>query len=205
MFKIHAVDNSLSLSSLDLNLLVVFDAILKDRNITAAGRRIGLSQPAMSNALARLRNTFNDPLFVRTGGGMQPTPYAEMLGPPIQRACELVANSLNIDTTFEPLSATCTFNFYVTDIGAAVFLPKLLGTMATWPSGFSPIYGRVSTSSACTSTTSSACCAPTIPARTAASASSSSPACGTPSSPRRAPATRRWCSAHLRGTGCRWH
>ena len=129
MFKIHAVDNSLRLSSLDLNLLVVFDAILKDRNITAAGRRIGLSQPAMSNALARLRKTFNDPLFVRTGGGMQPTPYAEMLGPPIQRACELVANSLNIDTTFEPLSATCTFNFYVTDIGAAVFLPKLLRTM----------------------------------------------------------------------------
>ena len=129
MFKIHAVDNSLRLSSLDLNLLVVFDAILKDRNITAAGRRIGLSQPAMSNALARLRKTFNDPLFVRTGGGMQPTPYAEMLGPPIQRACELVANSLNIDTTFGPLSATCTFNFYVTDIGAAVFLPKLLRTM----------------------------------------------------------------------------
>ena len=53
MFKIHAVDNSLRLSSLDLNLLVVFDAILKDRNITAAGRRIGLSQPAMSNALSR--------------------------------------------------------------------------------------------------------------------------------------------------------
>jgi DNA-binding transcriptional LysR family regulator len=129
MFKIHAVDKSLSLASLDLNLLVVFDAIVKDRNVTAAARRVGLSQPAMSSALARLRKTLDDPLFVRTGGGMQPTPYAELLAPPIQRACELVANSLEIDTTFEPLSANCTFRFYMTDIGAAVFLPKLLGAM----------------------------------------------------------------------------
>lgn len=129
MFKIHAVDKSLRLSSLDLNLLVVFDAIVKDRNVTAAARRVGLSQPAMSSALARLRKTFNDPLFVRTGGGMQPTPYAQMLAPPIQRACELVANSLEIDTSFDPKSATCTFRFYMTDIGAAVFLPKLLGAM----------------------------------------------------------------------------
>jgi DNA-binding transcriptional LysR family regulator len=130
MFKIHGVDKSLRLSSLDLNLLVVFDAIVKDRNVTAAARRIGLSQPAMSGALARLRKTFNDPLFVRTGGGMQPTPYAELLAPPIQRACELVANSLEIDTAFDPLSAACTFRFYMTDIGAAVFLPRLLGAMA---------------------------------------------------------------------------
>jgi DNA-binding transcriptional LysR family regulator len=84
----------------------------------------------MSSALARLRKTFNDPLFVRTGRGMQPTPYAQMLAPPIQRACELVADSLEIDTAFEPKSATCTFQFYMTDIGEAVFLPKLLGALA---------------------------------------------------------------------------
>ena len=130
MFKIHAMDKSLRLSALDLNLLVVFDAIVKDRNVTAAARRVGLSQPAMSSALARLRKTFNDPLFVRTGRGMQPTPYAQMLAPPIQRACELVANSLEIDTSFDPLSATCTFQFYMTDIGEAVFLPKLLSAVA---------------------------------------------------------------------------
>jgi DNA-binding transcriptional LysR family regulator len=126
MIRIHAVDRSARLASLDLNLLVVFDAIAKDRNITAAARRVGLSQPAMSSALARLRRTFDDPLFVRTGGSMQPTPYAQMLIPPIQRACELVASSLEVDTSFEPSSATCTFHFYMTDIGEALFLPRLL-------------------------------------------------------------------------------
>jgi DNA-binding transcriptional LysR family regulator len=131
MDKIHHVNKSLQLSSLDLNLLVVFDAIVKDRNITIAARRIGLSQPAMSNALARLRKTFNDPLFVRTGSGMLPTPYAQLLAPPIQRACELVEKSLEIDTAFDPLSARCTFQLYMTDIGEAVFLPKLLNALAT--------------------------------------------------------------------------
>ncbi len=127
MLKIHAVN---SIASLDLNLLVVFDAILKERNITLAGQRIGLSQPAMSSALGRLRKTFNDPLFVRTGNGMQPTPYAQLLAPPIQHACELIAGSLQIGADFEPSASTRTFSFYMTDIGEAVFLPRLLGALA---------------------------------------------------------------------------
>lgn len=118
------------LSSLDLNLLVVFDAILKDRNITIAARRVGLSQPAMSSALARLRKVFDDPLFVRTSNGMQPTPHAQLLAAPIQRACELVVSALEIDTAFDPLTVDCTFRFYMTDIGEAVYLPKLLGALA---------------------------------------------------------------------------
>jgi len=64
-------------SSLDLNLLVVFDVMVKDRNVTQAARRVGLSQPAMSSALNRLRRAFGDPLFVRTVDGMMPTPYAQ--------------------------------------------------------------------------------------------------------------------------------
>lgn len=126
MGNIHPMNKRISLASLDLNLLVVFDALLKDRSVTLAARRVGLSQPAMSSALARLRTTFNDPLFVRTGRGMQPTPYAQLLGPPIQRACELVASSLEIGSAFDPLVATRTFTFYMTDIGEGVFLPKLL-------------------------------------------------------------------------------
>lgn len=126
MSGIQAVNKTIPLASLDLNLLVVFDAILKDRNITMAARRVGLSQPAMSSALARLRRTFNDPLFVRTGRGMQPTPYAQVLAPPIQRACELVATSLTIGTDFDPRASTRTFVFYMTDIGQGIFLPKLL-------------------------------------------------------------------------------
>ena len=118
------------LLALDLNLLVVFDALLKERNVTAAAHAVGLTQPAMSNALGRLRRTFNDPLFVRTGQGMQPTPYAQMLAAPIQRACELVADSLDIGTTFDPSSADRAFQFYMTDIGEAVFLPRILNALA---------------------------------------------------------------------------
>jgi DNA-binding transcriptional LysR family regulator len=83
----------------------------------------------MSSALARLRRTFNDPLFVRTGRGMLPTPYAQLLAPPIQRACELVAGSFAIGRDFDPLAATRTFVFYMTDIGEGVFLPKLLSAL----------------------------------------------------------------------------
>lgn len=130
MYKIHRMDKHARLAALDLNLLVVFDALLKDHNVTSAARRVGLSQPAMSSALGRLRRTFNDPLFVRTGAGMQPTPYAQMLAAPIQRACELVADSLEMGASFDPASADRNFQFYMTDIGEAVFLPKLLNALA---------------------------------------------------------------------------
>jgi DNA-binding transcriptional LysR family regulator len=123
MVEIHIVN---SIASLDLNLLVVFDAILKERNITLAAQRVGLSQPAMSSALGRLRRVFNDPLFVRTGSGMQPTPYAQLLASPIQRACDLVSTALQIGGDFDPATSTRTFGFYMTDIGEAVFLPRLL-------------------------------------------------------------------------------
>jgi DNA-binding transcriptional LysR family regulator len=113
-------------SSLDLNLLVVFDAIVKDRNVTKAARRVGLSQPAMSSALNRLRLIFKDPLFVRTGDGMVPTPFAQQLSPPIQRACELIENLGDIGAAFDPRSAAQTFRFYMTDIGETIFLPRLL-------------------------------------------------------------------------------
>ena len=127
MLKIHTVN---SIAGIDLNLLVAFDAILKERNITLAAQRIGLSQPAMSSALGRLRRTFNDALFVRTSRGMEPTPYAQLLAPPIQRACELIADSLQIGAAFQPDTATRTFSLYMTDIGEAVFLPRLIGALA---------------------------------------------------------------------------
>ncbi|MFY9555033.1 MAG: LysR family transcriptional regulator, partial [Blastocatellia bacterium] len=66
----------MNLQSIDLNLLVAFEALMEERNVTRAARRVGLSQPAMSNALARLRRTLDDPLLVRTPSGMTPTPAA---------------------------------------------------------------------------------------------------------------------------------
>jgi DNA-binding transcriptional LysR family regulator len=118
-------------TSIDLNLLIVFDAMLQDRSVTVAANRIGISQPAMSNAIARLRRTFNDRLFVRTARGMEPTPYAEQLAVPVRGACELVAKALTLDAGFDASTSTRSFTFYMTDIGEVVYLPPLLGRLAT--------------------------------------------------------------------------
>jgi len=71
---------------IDLNLLRAFDAVLREGSVTAAGARLGLSQPALSNALSRLRRLLDDPLFVRTPRGMRPTPFAQRLAAPLQQA-----------------------------------------------------------------------------------------------------------------------
>ncbi len=120
----------MKLAAVDLNLLVAFDALLAEGSVSGAARRIGLSQPAMSSALNRLRRTFNDALFVRTGRGMQPTPYAQLLAPPIQQACALIVESLQIGAAFDPVKSARTFTLYMTDIGEAVFLPRLTGALA---------------------------------------------------------------------------
>lgn len=116
----------MNISSIDVNLLVAFDAILKERNITLAANRVGISQPAMSNALTRMRNIFNDRLFVRTARGMEPTPYAEQLASPISGACALITKALQIDAGFDPATSARSFTFYMTDIGEIVFLPTIL-------------------------------------------------------------------------------
>ncbi len=116
----------MNLTSIDLNLLVAFDALAREHNVTLAADRVGLSQPAMSNALARLRKKFNDPLFVRTTAGMQPTPYAQGLAGPVARACELLEAALGADAGFDPTSSSKSVTFYLSEVGELVFLPKLL-------------------------------------------------------------------------------
>ncbi|HYM03850.1 MAG TPA: LysR family transcriptional regulator [Stellaceae bacterium] len=116
----------MNINAIDLNLLIAFDAIMRERHVTVAAHRIGITQPAMSNALARLRKLFNDPLFVRTSHGMEPTPYAEQLADPIGRACDLIADALRTGSTFEPAKSSRTFTFYMTDIGEVVLLPAIL-------------------------------------------------------------------------------
>jgi DNA-binding transcriptional LysR family regulator len=111
---------------LDLNLLRVFDAIATEGSVTVAAERIGLSQPAMSNALARLRQLFGDPLFVRTPRGMRPTPFAQQLAQPVRAALRLIQGALQQHAGFEPRTSTNTFRFYMSDIGEMVFLPGLL-------------------------------------------------------------------------------
>lgn len=116
----------MNLNDLDLNLLRVFDAVLRERSVTLAGGRIGLSQPAMSNALARLRKLFGDPLFVRTPRGMNPTPYAQRLADPVRQALDLLELTLRERTGFDPAVAERTFRLHMSDIGEVVFLPPLL-------------------------------------------------------------------------------
>src|SRR5258707_11631376 len=100
------------LGAMDLNLLVVFDAIMRDRSVTRAGERLGLSQPAMSHALTRLRHMLKDELFVRSPNGMMPTPRADELATPIRIALDGLQQSLQT-VQFEASTATALFRITV--------------------------------------------------------------------------------------------
>jgi DNA-binding transcriptional LysR family regulator len=119
---IHAMD----LKAVDLNLLVVFDALVEHRGVTRAGEAIGLSQPAMSAALSRLRVLFGDPLFVRSGAEMKATPRALELAGPVRRVTELIRTEVLQRSGFEPAGSQRTFTIVTPDIGEVNFLPRLL-------------------------------------------------------------------------------
>ncbi len=117
---------NMNVTDIDLNLLRAFDAIATEGSVTVAGERIGLSQPAMSNALARLRALFDDPLFVRTPRGMRSTPFAQQLAQPVREALRLIQGALQQHAGFDPASSGNTFRLSMSDIGEMVFLPGLL-------------------------------------------------------------------------------
>jgi DNA-binding transcriptional LysR family regulator len=112
------------LGAIDLNLLVVFDALMRDRSVTRAGQRLGLSQPAMSHALTRLRHMLKDELFVRSPNGMMPTPRAEQLATPIRIALDGLQQSLE-PTQFEPAKAVATFRIAVDNYAAIVLVAPI--------------------------------------------------------------------------------
>ena len=115
----------MNLSKVDLNLFTVFDAIYTEANLTRAGQIVGITQPAVSNALSRLRETFNDPLFVRTAQGMVPTPMAQNIIGPVRNALQLLRVSVQESRIFNPLQANKTFRISMTDLIEAVILPPL--------------------------------------------------------------------------------
>jgi len=92
----------LNLRSVDLNLLAIFDAIITEGNLTRASERIGMSQPAMSNALSRLRHLVKDDLFVRQGRGITPTVRALELAPLVREALSLIEEGLKPSAQFDP-------------------------------------------------------------------------------------------------------
>jgi len=116
----------MDIRSVDLNLLVVFDAMLQHRNVTRAGEALGLSQPAMSAAVARLRVLFNDPLFVRAGALMNPTPHAERLGAVIRPIVLTIQSEILQPSAFDPASSQRAYTLLTPDIAEMNFLPRLL-------------------------------------------------------------------------------
>jgi DNA-binding transcriptional LysR family regulator len=116
--------SSLKMGAIDLNLLVVFDAVMQERNVTRAGSRLGLSQPAMSHALTRLRHMLKDDLFVRTPKGMVPTPRAEQLALPVRAALDGLQHSLE-PSQFDPSIATRNFRVAVDEYAAVVLVGAL--------------------------------------------------------------------------------
>lgn len=116
--------------SLDLNLLRIFDRLLAERKVSAAADALGVTQPAVSNALKRLRDITGDELFTRTSAGMQPTPFAMQIAEPISYALSTIEATFKANTHFEPAISDRTFRLGLTDIGEAYLLPKLLARLA---------------------------------------------------------------------------
>jgi DNA-binding transcriptional LysR family regulator len=123
---------AMNLRELDLNLLVIFLEVLNTRGISAAARNLGLSQPAVSNALARLRTTFDDALFVRTPSGMQPTSLAEQLAAPVSAALSQLQDTFNHHReAFDAATSTRQFTIALTDVAEVYFMPRLIALCAT--------------------------------------------------------------------------
>ncbi len=122
---------------IDLNLLVAFDALMNERNVTRAATQVGVSQPAMSAALSRLRQRFGDPLFLRSADGLLPTARARDLSEPIAQALRQIESMLVNKPQFVPEKASLTFKLGLSDYPAFVLLPSLLQALGTKAPGVS--------------------------------------------------------------------
>ena len=111
---------------LDLNLLRIFDAVHRQRSVSRAAEELELSQPAVSQALSRLRLVMKDALFTRAGRGVAPTANADALAQAVQQALQLVGEALHGASQFDPTTARRTFRLHMSDIGESEFLPGLM-------------------------------------------------------------------------------
>jgi DNA-binding transcriptional LysR family regulator len=125
----------MNFAAFDLNLLRVFNALMRERSATRAGEQVGLSQPAVSAALNRLRDLLDDKLFVRQGNEMIPTPRAETLASGIQDALELLENLLAATGKFDPHKLVRSFTLMGADFFAVLFVPQLMRRLTEVSSG----------------------------------------------------------------------
>lgn len=119
----------MNLRRIDLNLLTVFDAIMAEGSITRAALRLGMTQPALSNALTRLRRLVDDPLFIRTGNGIVPTERAERMAAPVRRALASSAEALGVMPEAPPEAPRRCFALMLGEVGEAVALPAALAAI----------------------------------------------------------------------------
>jgi DNA-binding transcriptional LysR family regulator len=116
----------MTLKNVDLNLLVVFHAMAEHKSVTRAAEALGLSQPATSAALARLRTLLGDPLFVKSGQAMRPTPRALLLAPTVRQLLATVKDDILTTSLFEPSTSTRSFYLIAPDIAEVIVLPRIL-------------------------------------------------------------------------------
>ncbi|MEM1254035.1 MAG: LysR family transcriptional regulator [Cyanobacteria bacterium P01_H01_bin.21] len=122
----HIGEQTVKLADIDLNLLVAFDALISERSVSEAALRLGLTQPAMSKRLAKLRKILRDDILIRTADGMQPTERAMDLAEPIQVALRQMEAALGSHLAFQPTRTTRVFRIATTDLIAAVLIPVLI-------------------------------------------------------------------------------
>lgn len=125
----------MNFAAFDLNLLRVFDALARERSVTRAGDLIGLSQPAMSSALNRLRHILDDELFVRRGNDMMPTPRAEAIAGSIRDALAQIEQTVAGDARFDPASATRIFTLFGADLFSMQLMPRFAERIAALAPG----------------------------------------------------------------------
>lgn len=116
----------MSIDRVDLNLLVYLDALLKERNVTKAANQLGLSQPAMSNGLRRLREVFEDPLLIRTSDGMTPTERALGLQSTIREVLATIDKAVQPQAAFDALTSTRVFRIMASDYSEPTLIPPLV-------------------------------------------------------------------------------
>ena len=116
----------MNISRVDLNLLVYLDVLLRECNVTRAAEELGISQPAMSNSLRRLRDLFNDPILVRTSDGMTPTDRALELQPMVRTVLAAAEQAILPKTEFEPANSSRIFRITASDYTESTLLPRLL-------------------------------------------------------------------------------
>lgn len=118
--------NRMHIRDLDLNLLRLFDAVYRTCSVSRAAELLGMTQPAASQGLTRLRGLIHDPLFVRSAGGVQPTPKATRLAEPVRHALATLEQALGETSGFDPAQSTRSFQVHMSDIGEGRFLPELM-------------------------------------------------------------------------------